>query len=100
MRYEFDDIPLDIAGKPAGRFYGEYTLDGRHVDEIWLASETGWGPNAQVELIPLHTLADPFSRAIYGMLKTNIRSEDSDVAPRPVRHQFRRPIIGGELVTG
>lgn len=100
MRYEFDEIPIDIAGKPCGMFHGEYTLDGRHVDEIWIASDTGWGPAAKRELIPLHTLTDPFSLAIYAMLQSNIRSEDSDVTPRPVKHQFRRPVIGGELVTG
>jgi hypothetical protein len=99
QRYEFDEIPIDIAGKPCGMFCGEYTLDGKTVDKVWVYSDTGWGPSARRDLIALHDLADPFSVALYRMLCVNIRSESSETTPRPVMHALRRPVIGGELLT-
>jgi hypothetical protein len=100
QRYEFEEIPITLGGKPCGLFYGEYTMDGKAVDEIWVYSDTGYGPTAKRELIALHDMQDAFSQYLYCMLRDNIRSESTDITPRPVTHTFRRPVIGGELVSG
>ena len=83
-RYEFDEIPIDLAGKPCGMFHGEYTLDEGRVDRIWVYSDTGWGASAKRELVALHDLSHPFARDLYTMLRDNILGHNRDYPPRRV----------------
>lgn len=94
MRYEFDEVPIDIAGKPVGMFFGEYTLDEGKVDGVWLYSDTGFGPTAKRELIALHEQTDAFSQYLCIMLRRNIVSESRDYPPRPATVEYFRQFTG------